>query len=80
MKTERWVLLSFYLLRIPWNQTNESHVLWPAEGRGGGWMKSTRLSSQRRRLTYGQSGITAQEGGEDVGTEADVMKGAQDEM
>ena len=43
-------------------------------------MKSTSLSSQRRRLTYGQSGITAQEGGEDVGTEADVMKGAQDEM
>lgn len=43
-------------------------------------MKSTRLSSQRRRFAYGQSGITAQEGDKDVGTEADVMKGAQDEM
>ena len=37
--------------------------------RGRGWMKSTRLSSERR-FTHGQAEAIAQEGGEETGTKA----------
>lgn len=43
-------------------------------------MKRTRLSSERRRFLHGQAGATAQKGSEETGAEADVLKGAHDEL